>query len=371
METSYQDVTKDYIRAGHGFQQPSPLVVCELLSAQKGTFCFPFGAGFGCGLELKLTAGAETTLMTQFWAGAVPVRATLDFKIAVEVAYKSHRCEYCRPKVCVEALIFVWKCERFLGLWSWTTIDTNFVPSVQPLFLTNCTPNDPACNCPQRVAMRIGGDGVAREAFAMLDGGEASHAQARAIGGPPLPSTLVSTAGFAPAAGGKPLPADAVAEMASEHVERLVAEYGEGSVAVSRGPEAVSRIFASPGQGPVQLSLLSRSATDGPRWRLNPALQRLPVLAVAPAVAGARADVVVTADLGGKLPKQVFSGPAFAVTGRATTIWTDIDLSDAALPAGTEGHMTLTLRDESKRPLATLTEPFVVAPGLHEETHDG
>ncbi len=363
METSYQDVTKDYIRAGHGFQQPSPLVVCELQSAHKGTFCFPFGAGFGCGLELKLSAGAETSLMTQYWFGRVPVRATLNFKVGVEVAYKSHRCEYCRPKVCVEALIFVWKCERFLGLWSWTTIDTNFVPSIQPIFLTDCTPNDPLCNCPQKVAMVIGSDGVARESFAMVDGGHRSEARAQATGAPPAASTLVSTASFAPAFGGKALPADAVAELASGHVERLYSEYGQGTVAALRGPDIAAPLFSAAGKEPVELTLLSRGATDGLRLRVSEALPRLPVLAVAPIVPGARADVVVTAAVDAGEPKEVFSGPAFAVTGRATTVWADVDLADAALPAGTEGQVTLTLRDESKRPVATLTEAFVVAPG--------
>jgi hypothetical protein len=369
MDTSYQDVTKDYIRAGQGFQQPSPLVVCELQSAQRGTFCFPFGAGFGCGLELKLSAGAETTLMTRFLAGAIPVQATLNFKVAVEVAYRSHRCEYCRPKVCAEAMLFVWKCERFLGFWSWTTIDTQFVPSVQPLFLTNCTPNDPLCNCPQRVAMVYGQGGLPQESFAMDGGGERSEAQARGIADPASPSALISTATFGPAYGGKSLPADEVAKLASEHVEGLLGEYGDATVAALRGPDAASRMFASSEHEPVDLTLLSRSALDGPRLRVSQALQRLPILAVAPYLPGASADIMLTAERAADVPKEVFSGPAFVGTGRATTIWADIDLSDAALPAGTQGHMTLTLRDGSKRPVATLIEPFVVAPKWRDEGH--
>lgn len=246
-------------------------------------------------------------------------------------------------------------------------IDTNFVPSIQPIFLTDCTPNDPLCNCPQRVAMLLGSDGVPRESFAMVEGGHRSEARAQGTGAPPSASTLVSTASFPPAFGGKALPADAVAELASGHVERLFSGYGQGTVAALRGPEVAAPLFAPPGQRPVELTLLSRGATDGLRLRVSEALPRLPVLAVAPCVPGARADVVVTAGGGVSEPKEIFSGPAFAVTGRATTVWADIDLADATLPAGTEGQVTLTLRDESKRPVATLTEAFVVAPRWGED----
>jgi hypothetical protein len=309
--------------------------------------------------------------MTRFLAGALPVEATLNFKVAVEVMYRSHRCEYCRPKVCVEAMLFVYKCERFLGFWSWTTIDTLFVPSIQPLFLTNCTPNDPLCNCPQRVALLGGGEGDTRDRFAMYEGGERSEAQARGFADPASmsPSTLISTATFAPALDGKSLAADAVGQLASEHVERLFAEYGNGTVAARRGPDVASPMFAPSDQGPIQLTLLSRSALDGPRLHVSQALQRLPILAVAPYVSGAHADITLMAERVADVPKEVFRGPAFVGTGRATTIWADIDLSDAALPAGTQGHVSLTLRDESKRPVATLTEPFVVAPTWRREGH--
>jgi hypothetical protein len=361
MDTTYEDITNEVIRAGGGVQQPSPLVVCELQKAYRGRFCFPFGAGFGCGLELKLSAGVETNLMAQFNVPPVPVRAAITFKVAVEVVYRSHRCEYCRPKVCVEATIDVWKCERFLGFWSWTTIDTVFTPSIQPIFLTDCTPNDPLCNCPQRTAMLRTGEDDSRTRFALLEDEGGREAQARGIGEVASASALVSPATFAPAVGGMSLPPEKVAQLASQHVEGLFEEYPDARVAVLRNHQQASWISGDAADAP-QLTLLSRGAWDAGRLRVSEGLPRLPVLAVAPAVPGAHADVRVTAERQPERPEEIFKGDASVITGRATTVWTDVDLAQAGLPAGTKGNVTVTLRDPSKRTIGRLVEPFVVTP---------
>ena len=367
MDTTYVDITDEVLRAGGGFQQPSPLVVCELQKAYRGRFCFPFGAGFGCGLELKLSAGVETNLMATYNVPPVPVRAAITFKVAVEVVYRSLRCEYCRPKVCVEATINVWKCERFLGFWSWTTIDTLFTPSIQPIFLTDCTPNDPLCNCPQRTAMLRLGEDDSRQRFALLDDEGGREAQASGIGEMASASALVSPASFAPAFDSKSLPPEKVAQLASQHVEGLFEEYPEAQVALLRNHQEASWISGG-GAAVPQLTLLSRGAWDVGRLRVNEGLRRLPLLAVAPAVPGAHADVRITVERKPEASTQIFEGDAFVMTDRATTIWTDVDLSNADLPAGTRGHATITLRDQSKRPISKLTEPFVVTPKLQGDT---
>jgi hypothetical protein len=325
MDTTYEDITDAGLRSGQGFQQVNPFVICELQKAYRGRFCFPFGAGFGCGLELTLSAGAEANLMTQFNVPPLPVRATLTFKVAVEVVYKSHRCEYCRPKVCVEATIDVWKCERFLGFWSWTTIDTVFTPSIQPIFLTDCTPNDPLCNCPQRTAMlRIGEEGE-QGRFALLDDDGGREAQARGIGEMATASVLVSPASF-----------------------------GEAGIALLRSHQEAAWISGGPSEGPPKLTLLSRGAWDVGRLRVNEGLPRLPILAAT--------QPVPTAERKAHKPEKVFEGNAFVVTERATTVWVDADLSKAGLQAGTRGQVIVTLRDKSKRTISTLSAPFVVTP---------
>jgi hypothetical protein len=357
-ETNLRDVTDAYIRAGQGVQRPTPLVVCELKSAKEGTICFPVGAGFGCGLSLTLTAGAKFSLKTYVPVRGLPfnVEVAAEFTVSVSATYNSNRCEYCRPKVCFEnSRLSTYECERFLGFWSWTTIDTVFVPVGPPLFITDCTPNDPLCNCPRRIALLESFREAGGKAVGTGIGGElgARPSRTHEIGSAPS-SRFVSPSIFRPAREPAEFPAEEVVELASDHIEGFFA--GEATaIGVLTAEDDVSWLSEARPEAPT-LTLLSRDSFGEVSARGG----RLPILAAGPCVPNARAEVEVDAEDAEGSRRKLFAGPAIVKTGRATTVWADVDLGDANLKPGARGNVRVTLFDESDCPVATVRERFAV-----------
>jgi len=287
------------------------------------------------------------------------VRATVEFKVSATVTYKSNRCEYCRPKVCFEdALLETYRCERFLGFWSWVTTDEVFSPFTQPLFLMNCTLNDPLCNCPPRVSLLPGGGGREEQ-----EGGSTGGTHDR-VGSVPRSTHLLAPAGFSPDRQPQELEPKEAAALASRHVEGFFKEVAEPDTALGLlTAEGGVNWLTGPRRGSApELTLLSRGADLplGGALRVDDKLLRLPVLAVGPCIENPRAQIAVeTIGPTGEVA-TILDGPGIVNVGRATTIWADIDLSKQSLKPGTRGNLRVTLFGASPCALATLVHPFYV-----------
>jgi RHS repeat-associated protein len=168
--------TQDDIRDITGSYKPEPyrpwsglgFVVCQLKRAFGGTFCFPFGNGFGCGASLKVEKGQEIKVEGKLGgtlgkenvggiSGELTIGVTYTSK--VEWSYESGKCEYCRPTICFpNSQLVIWECDRSIALETWTTTHSDFKPGPQGEIHNNCTPNDPICGkcCVQNEAPREG-----------------------------------------------------------------------------------------------------------------------------------------------------------------------------------------------------------------------
>lgn len=273
------------------------------------------------------------------------------------VAYETGACDVCTPVMCYDGQLQIFECERFLSFWSWTTIDTVWIPRSRPVLSLNCIKNDPRCGCEEKQALAPG--------FSVND--------RVALTEPPFASKLLRTANFrvSPlAAELGPQPPAQIADLAAQQIEEFVrTAVGDSSrlphqAGVLRRDGSFSWIVDETGlRDRPRLTLLSTDCSHA--LRLSTVIRerperRLPILAVGPCMPGVQARVTVSAAKPAEqMTRQIFTGNAEVRTGQVTTIWTEVDVSE--LPNGSRGVFSVDLIDEKDKCIrASITEPFSI-----------
>ena len=343
LESDYRDITD---RFTDRVQTPSPLVVCELIRVLDGRFCFDWGQATHCSqTTIEVERGKTIEGSGNFSYGGASVGVKVTHTARTNVTYQTGACDICQPVMCYTAQLQVFECERFIGVWSWKTIDTVWIPRGAPMLSLNCRKNAPECGCTETA--------------------KAQAAPRVYLTGPPASSKILRTARFSyfsPEETEHDEPSTMV-KYFSKHLE----EWVRPSTAVHPHQAGVEKRDGSvlwvygEAKADTGLDLLSKDCTHP--LRLNTKVtkmsyRKLPVLAVGPCMPGVK--VVVRLDLAEPkgILKTFYEGNAQVVTGRVTTVYDEIDLGE--VPAGTKGILSIDLVRDNACTETAIVEPIVV-----------
>jgi hypothetical protein len=301
----------------------------------KGTFCFPFGSGFGCGVSKTVRTGEELNLSATLGAELKGITGEVTIGYAhtqeEEWAYSSKPCEFCRPDICFpDATLTI--VERYIVPFPYAFEFEHFRRGERSQIENNCTPNDPLCNC------------AADPKTALLPGGRAVMFQ---------DSAGFDTLVMRPTGPYKPIgelpPATAIAAAVSEAID---AQWGLAQVGADR-PVALGVLepgrditYLRPlGRDAPAVSLLSLTARDyltgGQEARLDPRTQ--PVVVVTQCNPRLSAEVSLNLEGPDGLTRRS-AEPAVA-HGAATVIAATFDFGADGLAPDTRALLDITLTD--------------------------
>ena len=343
LESNYKDITD---RFKDRAQTTSPLVVCELLKVLDGRFCFNWGQSTWCSQTTIEVERGETIEGTgSFGYGGASVGVTVTHTATTKVTYQTGACDICQPVMCYNAQLQMFECERFIGFWSWKTMDTVWIPRGAPTLSLNCRKNAPECGCEKtaqtQVTPRIG------------------------LSGPPVASKILRTVGlsYIPQEGVDHEKPSALVKYFSKHLEEWArpppaelthqagVEKRDGSVLWVYGEAKAER----------GLALLSKDCTHPLRRNTKVTKlghRKLPILAVGPCMPGVKAVVRLDlAEPNGKL-KTYYNSNAQVITGRVTTVYDEIDLKE--VPAGSRGVLSIELVKENACTETAIAEPVTI-----------
>ncbi|MBK9386336.1 MAG: hypothetical protein IPN34_16105 [Planctomycetes bacterium] len=107
----------------------NPLKVCTTDGYQWGTFCFPYGSAYACGVSTTVTAGTTVSLSASFGANGATVGATSSYTFSQAFSHTAGRCERCQLYICyANSSLQHWECECFLDWYSWRMSYDVFTP---------------------------------------------------------------------------------------------------------------------------------------------------------------------------------------------------------------------------------------------------
>lgn len=343
LESDYRDITDRFVDR---VQTPSPLVVCELLRVLDGRFCFDWGQATYCSqTTIEVERGETIEGSGSFSYGGASVGVKVTHTARTKVTYQTGACDICQPVMCYTAQLQIYECERFIGFWSWKTIDTVWMPRGAPILSLNCKKNAPECGCAE-TAM--------------------SQATPRVIlTDPPTSSKILRTASFSYFSQKETehLEPPTMAKYFSKHLEEwarpsTAAHHHQAGVEKRDGSVLWVYGEAKAGTG---LALLSKDCTHPLRLKTKVTKmshRKLPILAVGPCMPGVAAVVRLDlAEPNGKL-KTFYEGKAQVVTGRVTTVYDEIDLGE--VPAGSKGILSIDLVRENACIETAIAEPILV-----------
>ena len=344
-------------------QTPNPLVTCVLQRYFEGTFCFDWGQSSKCsalGITIKRGESMKGSLGFSFKGASFSHEITQTAETTV--TYSTGACDICQPVICFDGRLLVYECERFLGFWSWKTIDNVWAPTSRGTIDLNCVKNHPDCKCSGGQTSQTAIPTAGTQQTALLS----EH---------PRASKLLRTQDFRINTDGNATSSDdsETVTFASQALEAFAADRDRTAadllldVGVVRVDGSVAWIV---GSDPVEaaatpeITILSHSA--GRNMRDYDVIRdvenrRLPILAVTRCRPDLRATVKVR--LGGSPdgPMTEFaSEQAQIASGRVTTIFASIDLSEAE--PNSFGVYDLELVDTSGCVVASRQEPFLIAP---------
>jgi hypothetical protein len=331
MPSDIKDVTREY---GPDVQKPSPLVVCELKRVLSGTFCFPFGNGFGCGASSEVERGQEISLEAKLGAEGKGLSGEVTFGAkftsSVKWSYTADKCEYCRPEICFpNSTLFIYECERFLSFWSWTTIDKIFEPGPQGEIRSNCTKNDPLCGCGKEQSSLPSAGGLYQE--------NNSGSYARVV----TPTHFARRPGFNDPSDAVST-ADAIAAVLEDLAPANLDPIRRQALGFVDQTGSVNWVYPPAPAPAARVSLLTRRCADflTGMGATQPSGPFLPVLAVMQCAPNARAEARLSWSAPDGSPRQILQN-AEVRTGLVTSIWTEFNLSDEPLPPGATARLRL------------------------------
>lgn len=155
MPESFTDITDSFDAPWYIDIDPYTSVAKVL----QGTFCFPFGRGFGCGESYEHSNTEELSLSASVSAEKSGISGGIEIGIkhseGDKWSYVSEKCEYCRPRICFpDSTLAIYEFRHsvvFIPLPLTSTI-TDFTPGPQGEIERNCTQNDPLCKCSEEQA---------------------------------------------------------------------------------------------------------------------------------------------------------------------------------------------------------------------------
>ena len=340
--------------------------VCWLTKVLKGTFCFQLpGYGTKCTEgETKLTEGKEITCSIEL--GTEKAKFTYEHKTKVELerTWKHTKCEICQPTMCFDGTMVICSCQSILP-WSdatWQVIQ--FVPDTPSngKFSANCAENDKECHCEHTDKTSTATEHVSHDA------------QSVEVPTTPYTTKILRTTGFA-WIGGEGAVTTSDGDILGRYAEVLEV------IAQPNAPTACGSYYRFGVQDqlgrvtwvlarddaklPREMGLLSLSTSRAfDDATVIHGVRQLPMLAVAPALAGAHADAIIEVrDLSDDPHVSTRrSAPAVVNVGTVTTVWALLEFSD--LPRGTRGFATLKLYYPDGKCASSITEPFVIGEGL-------
>ncbi len=342
LKSDYKDITDSY---RNRVQTPSPLVVCELLSVLDGRFCFDWGQSTHCSkTTIEVERGETIEGSSSFSYGGASVGVKVTHEARTKVTYETSACDICQPVMCYNGNLQIYECERFIGFWSWKTIDTVWSPRGAPILALNCEKNAPECGCKE-------------------------ESQAQAIPRiqmtePPTSSKILRTASISyyPQESVEHEKPSILAQYFSKHLEEW-ARPTPGSrlfqAGVERRDGSVLWVYGE-GKEKAGLALLSKDCTHPLRLSTKVSktnLRRLPILAVGPCMPGVKAIVRLDiAEPDGKL-KTHYNSDGHVVTDSITTVYDEIELDD--VPAGSRGVLYIDLVKENACRETAIAEPVI------------
>ncbi len=354
MPEDIRDVTNQYNPPW--WDAVNPLWTVKKVS--QGTFCFPFGSGFGCGEEKKITTGQEMNLSVNIGAehSGVSGGVTIGVKHSQneEWSYKSKECEYCRPKICFpnSTLTIAESCTVLpVPPIVWCQTIEFFEPGPQGEIERNCTQNDPLCKCDKAQAALF---------FAPDTGGAVTRS--------PSPSLVMMPTGFFQKSA-EPLSLDTaqVAKQISDNLNSMwkkvhARSSDEVALGILNPSGDINWLYpASPSEG-ISISILSRNAreyTPGgrPAWIEGRYYQFIAATQCLPK-AIAKVSMVLK-DPDGDI-KRIESTPS-VTSGLSTIIASEFDFGADGLEPGTQGLLEISLLSaDDNCVLAFLSEELVV-----------
>lgn len=141
-------------KASPAVDMPSPIKVCQSDGYLYGSFCFPFGTAFGCGVQSTLTVGQSFALNAGFSAGGVEIGAATTFSVSEAFAFTSGVCQRCRLFAQYRGGQFwpslrFWSCEVFYGFWSFNMNHVIFKPNGGAIVRPCCEVDNTCPGCPR------------------------------------------------------------------------------------------------------------------------------------------------------------------------------------------------------------------------------
>ena len=351
MPENIRDVTSQY--KPPWYEAINPLYTVK--KVLQGTFCFPFGSGFGCGEAMEISQGEELSLEANIGAqssgvsGGVKIGAK--FTQTVKWSYTSKKCEYCRPQVCFpNSTLTIAEVTTVAPPFWWTQTIEMFDPGPQGQIERNCTQNDPLCKC--------SGSETALH--------EPSPEGTAVTQGPPR-SVLMLPTGFGLKEDGGVAQSTTLAQAVGDRVDKLWRTFHDGtsgdvSLGILDPTGEVNWLHPAGQEASNRLSLLSRNAKEYVAGGLPAAIMGRyhTVVAIGPCGAGDEAEVTMTlANLDGD-SKTIEAQPGVS-HGVATIIAAQFDFGADGLSPGTRAMLHIKLQHKDDPCSASfLTEELIV-----------
>jgi hypothetical protein len=160
MPSSIQDVTSNY--GQQMISRYGGLKKYILHQVLRGTFCFSFKRGYGCGDEWALEESKEYPVTVKFGPDFAGVTFGRIYKETSRHTFKSGKCQYCRPEVCYpNSTLKIWRCKNKISSWLWRPEEKEFTSGGSAEFNNNCKSNAPECNSEREEtpSSQVGGEG--------------------------------------------------------------------------------------------------------------------------------------------------------------------------------------------------------------------